>query len=122
MLQLGSVTRTNIDTMPVLLPCRKINTFHMHDSNANLLASSCTDTTVCVWDVRHFTSGSTSKASKNIKPVSILSHGKSCQAAYWAPDGSGRLCSISFDDTLRVFNPESRTEGTMVQKVCNDQK
>lgn len=27
------------------------------------------------------------------------------QAAAWAPDGSGRLLSISFDDTLRVWGP-----------------
>lgn len=37
------------------------------------------------------------------KAVCEVRHQKSSQGAYWAPDGSGRLLSISFDDTLKVW-------------------
>lgn len=32
-----------------------------------------------------------------------LSHGKTCQSAYFAPAGAARLVTTSYDDTLRVW-------------------
>ena len=37
------------------------------------------------------------------EPLGAGRHGRSSHAAYWAPDGSRRLLSISFDDTLAVW-------------------
>eukprot|EP00775_Hariotina_reticulata_P003556 gene3557-3825_t len=37
------------------------------------------------------------------RAVCEVRHQKSSQGALWAPDGSGRLLSISFDDTLKVW-------------------
>lgn len=43
------------------------------------MATSCSDNSVCVWDVR--------KLSQGGKPVSSISHSLTCQSAYFAPDG-----------------------------------
>jgi hypothetical protein len=72
-----------------------------------LLASSCSDGCVSVWDVRQLPSGGTRRPAA----VSALRHAKSSQGAAWATDASGRLLSISFDDTLRVWGPDARTGG-----------
>lgn len=60
-----------------------------------------TATAAQVWDVRKLAEGGGRKPA----PVVALAHPKSSQGAVWAPDGSGRLLSVSFDDTLRVWGP-----------------
>lgn len=90
---------------------RKVNTLCIEPSEGQLLASSSSDGRVMVWDVRalgqalgHSSSASTSSAAAaaggghkpgsthaktaRCKALSVLQHGKSCHAAYWAPDGS----------------------------------
>ncbi|GLI61161.1 hypothetical protein VaNZ11_003447 [Volvox africanus] len=94
---------------------KKINSLHLEPTTDVLLASSCSDGTVCIWDVRklrtavaavaHTHKGSSPQCPRACKPLSELRHGKSCHAAYWAHDGSKRLLSTSFDDTLRVWSP-----------------
>jgi len=65
------------------------------DTDGVRLASCSTDSTVCVWDVRTL--------GKGCKAVYTLEHSKSCQAAAWAPDGTGRLLTTCYDDTLRIW-------------------
>ena len=48
-----------------------------------LLATACSDNSVCVWDVR--------KLSQGAKPLSTVSHSLTCQSAYFAPDGTATL-------------------------------
>ncbi|GIL58489.1 hypothetical protein Vafri_13620 [Volvox africanus] len=95
---------------------KKINSLHLESATDVLLASSSSDGTVCIWDVRkmrtavaavaHTHKGSSPPRSpRACKPLSELRHGKSCHAAYWAHDGSRRLLSTSFDDTLRIWTP-----------------
>lgn len=43
------------------------------------MATSCSDNSVCVWDVR--------KLSQGGKPISSISHSLTCQSAFFAPDG-----------------------------------
>lgn len=57
------------------------------------------DTSVSVWDVRKL-----SEAAKGLKPLCAVSHDKSCQAAFFCPDGSRRLLTTSWDNTLRVWS------------------
>ncbi|KAI8466908.1 MAG: WD40-repeat-containing domain protein [Monoraphidium minutum] len=80
---------------------RKINTLALLGAGAGgggaLLASSCSDGSVRVWDVRALHGGG------RPAPLSALKHDKSSQGAAWAPGGCGRLLSVSFDDTLRVW-------------------
>lgn len=82
---------------------KKINTVHVEPGAERQLATSCGDQTVCVWDVRH--------AGQGAKPVSRLRHSKSCQAAYFAPDGSGNLLTTCYDDLLRVWRPKPSPGG-----------
>ncbi len=45
----------------------------------HLLATACSDNSICIWDVR--------KLSQGGKPVSSVTHSLTCQSAYFAPDG-----------------------------------
>ena len=49
-----------------------------------LMATSCSDNSVCVWDVR--------KLSQGGKPLSSISHSLTCQSAFFAPDGMPCRC------------------------------
>ena len=82
---------------------KKINTVHVEPGAERLVATSCGDQTVKVWDVRN--------VGKGAKPVSRLQHSKSCQAAYFSPDGSGNLLTTCYDDLLRVWRPKPSPGG-----------
>ena len=92
---------------------KKINTVHVEPGEERLLATSCGDQTVCVWDVRN--------TGKGAKPTSLLQHSKSCQAAYFAPDGSGNLLTTCYDDLLRVWRPKA-SPGRGVGAINSDVK
>mmetsp|Transcript_23933 Transcript_23933/g.57048 ORF Transcript_23933/g.57048 Transcript_23933/m.57048 type:complete len:547 (-) Transcript_23933:244-1884(-) len=84
---------------PARLHDRKINSLQMEPSGRPLMATASTDGDVCVWDVR--------RMGPKAKPLARLPHRKSCHGAYWDPsDPSGsccRLATISFDNTVRVY-------------------
>ena len=84
---------------------KKINTVHLEPGAERVMATSCGDQTVQVWDVR--------KSGKGAKPLSRLQHSKSCQAAYFAPDGSGNLLTTCYDDLLRVWRPAGGSAGAV---------
>lgn len=72
---------------------RRINTLHLEPLNQRLLATSGSDATVSIWDVRKLAPAAAGLAAgngpaKGAQPLAHLSHGKSCHAAYFAPDGS----------------------------------
>lgn len=73
-----------------------------------LLASAASDGTVRVWDARRLATGG---GKKPPAPLSSVGHPKSSQGASWAPDGSGRLLSVSFDDTLKVWGQPVNNNG-----------
>ena len=82
-----------------------MNTLQLHSDQVHLL-SSASDGTVAVWDVRQLAQSSSSSSSskpKACKPVASGQHFKSSQGAYWEPGGGRRVLSISFDDTVRVW-------------------
>ncbi len=106
---------------PASNPCSKINTLSLEPSHERLLAASCSDGRVVILDVRQLAArGASSPAASGQRgspaakgkgrscEVDRVVHTKSCQSATWAPDGSGRLLTVSFDDTLRVWGPEGR--------------
>lgn len=74
--------------------CRcQVNTLHLHTNQLHL-ASSASDGSVAVWDVRSLAaaSGSSSKGRKQqqgkaAKPLCSVGHNKSSQGACWCPDG-----------------------------------
>lgn len=76
---------------------RKVNTIHIDPLADHLVATSSTDATVAVWDMRKF-------GKKNPTPLSTGSHRQTCQSAYFAPDGSQRILTTSFDNSVRVWS------------------
>ena len=81
---------------------KKINSLEVEPHESRMFATSSTDTTVALWDVRKVDAK---------HPVALLQHGRSCHGAFWDPSGAGgfkhRLATISFDDTIRVFGSGS---------------
>lgn len=80
---------------------RKVNTVSI-DVSERLVATASTDTAVRVWDLRKLSKGGGSHHKP--KPVHSAAHDASCQGAYFAPDGSQRIVSTSFDNTVRVWD------------------
>lgn len=82
---------------PTEIHARKVNTVHVDPCADHLVATSSTDSTIAIWDMRTF-------GTKSSKPVCVGSHRQTCQSAYFAPDGSQRLVTTSFDNTIRVWD------------------
>jgi WD40 repeat protein len=92
---------------------RKVNTIHIDPLADHLVATSSTDATVAVWDMRKF-------GKKNPTPLSTGSHRQTCQSAYFAPDGSQRILTTSFDNSVRVWNTKkNELEQTLYIKHDN---
>jgi len=100
---------------PIELHNRKINTVHVEPSEGNLFVTSSTDKSVTVWDIR-LMGNRGMKTSK--KAVVSYYHGKSCQGAYFAPDGSHRVLTTCYDNHLNIFDVK-RSKGFDVSSFSN---
>jgi hypothetical protein len=69
-----------------------------------------------VWDVRRLAGTASGRKPLAVSTLSALRHPKSSQSATWAPDGSGRLLSVSFDDTLRVWGAKDAAAAASPQR------
>jgi hypothetical protein len=89
---------------------KKINTLDIDVSGQdNHLVASGTDCTVKVFDTRMVLKATSTPSPKKLsKPLQLGSHTRACQAAYYAPDGSGRILSTSFDDTVRIWQSKQK--------------
>ncbi len=100
---------------------KKINTLSIDCAGGgNLFAASASDGSIRIFDLRKLVgSASTSpssgkircdlgadsgKRAKAAKPVMEGGHAQSCQGAFFAPDGSGRLVSTSRDNTVKIWS------------------
>ncbi|KAL4433964.1 hypothetical protein ABPG75_000405 [Micractinium tetrahymenae] len=75
---------------------KKINTVSIEPLQEQVFATASTDTSIRLWDLRAW--------GKGAKPVATAGHSQACQAALFAPHGSRRLVSTSFDNTVRVWD------------------
>ncbi|KAI3434695.1 hypothetical protein D9Q98_002758 [Chlorella vulgaris] len=75
---------------------KKINTISFEPVQEQVFATASTDTSIQLWDVR--------KLGAGLRPLACANHTHGCQAALFAPDGSKRLVSTSFDSTLRIWD------------------
>ena len=98
---------------------KKINTVDVDVNGvAHQLACSGTDCTVKVFDTRKILKTTTKpSASKLTVPLLVGHHPRACQGAYFAPDGSGRIVSTSFDDTIRVWESRNGKAGELNDTV-----
>ena len=63
---------------------KKINTLHVEPLAERELASSCSDGSIALWDVRKLASAD----GGAVQPSATAGHSFTCQAAYFAPDGT----------------------------------
>ncbi|KAL6501369.1 hypothetical protein OROHE_025016 [Orobanche hederae] len=58
----------------------RIHTIDFNHENSNLVATSCSNGTACIWDLRNIS------VDKPI-PVKVVNHGNGVQSAYFSPSG-----------------------------------
>lgn len=58
-----------------------INTISFNPQNPNIMATSSTDGTACIWDLR-------STRSRKPKTLKTVSHGRAVNSAYFSPSGT----------------------------------
>ena len=85
---------------------RRINTVQLEPAEEILVATSSSDASVKIWDTRKW---------GDKVPLHTLPQNKSCHTAYWSSDGSKRLLTTSYDDTVRVWGPSG---SRMEVKTC----
>jgi WD40 repeat protein len=98
---------------------KKINTLQISPGGGEedkVLLSASTDTTVAIWDMRKLHVKKHTVVGKQAEVCSGHEHQQSCQAAYWAPDGSKKVVSTSFDDTVVIWDARG-TKMEVVKKV-----
>lgn len=82
---------------------KKINTVGFEPGSEMLVVTSSTDSSIKIWDLR--------RAGPGMTPLLQGRHAQTCQAAHFCPDGSRRIASTSFDDTVRVWDASGVTVG-----------
>ncbi|KAF5182538.1 Dna damage-binding protein cmr1 [Thalictrum thalictroides] len=73
----------------------RINTLDFNPENINLVATSSTDGTACIWDVRYIN-------SQKPKYLKMVEHTKSVHSAYFSPSGKF-LATTSIDDKIGIL-------------------
>ncbi|XP_047323643.1 WD repeat-containing protein 76 [Impatiens glandulifera] len=84
----------------------RINTIDFNPANANVMATSSSDGTACIWDLR--------KMNKD-KPRCIreVLHEKAVNSAYFSPSG-GSLATISYDNKIGLSTGATFENITMI--------
>ncbi|KAG8087059.1 hypothetical protein GUJ93_ZPchr0010g9809 [Zizania palustris] len=77
----------------------RINSIDFHPENTYMFATSSTDRTACVWDLR-------SMKKNGAESLKVLEHGRSVQSAYFSPSGC-MIATTSLDDTVRIFSVDN---------------
>nr|CAD1831899.1 unnamed protein product [Ananas comosus var. bracteatus] len=75
---------------------QRINTIDFHPENANLFATSSTDGTACIWDLRR------SKENK-LECLKTVQHNRAVHSAHFSPSGSC-LATTSRDDKVGIIS------------------
>lgn len=88
--RVGSITSS------YMLHEKRINSIDFNPENENLMATSSTDGTACIWDLRNICT----RRPKNLK---MISHEKAVHSAYFSPTGRC-LATTSYDNKVRVLS------------------
>ena len=87
---------------------KKVNTLHLEPAAEKELASSCSDGSVALWDVRKLTASSIGV----VQPIATAGHSFTCQAAYFAPNGAHSLVLQSDRNSLLGCDPNPDPDNT----------
>ncbi|XP_062196716.1 DNA damage-binding protein cmr1-like [Phragmites australis] len=85
----------------------RINSIDFHLENPYIFATSSTDRTACMWDMR-------SMKKKGPESLKVFEHDRSVQSAYFSPSSS-MLATTSLDDTVRVFNVDNFDDSYIIK-------
>ncbi|XP_044463678.1 WD repeat-containing protein 76-like [Mangifera indica] len=106
----GGLNIWDVRTKKSLTECHlheaRINTIDFNSQNHSIMATSSSDGTACLWDLR-------SMNSHKPNPLKIASHKKAVHAAYFSPSGSS-LATTSSDDTVGIWTGVNFEEGSMI--------
>ena len=86
----GRSKKNNNQIQAMNIHNKKINTLSVHN---NTLISSSSDATISLWDIRNIK-----------KAVGNLNVSRTCQSAYFSPDGSGRVLVTCYDDSVQIWD------------------
>ncbi|KAG9456248.1 hypothetical protein H6P81_000756 [Aristolochia fimbriata] len=84
----------------------RINSIDFNPANTNLVATSSTDGTACIWDLRSIRKGAP-------KSVSTITHKKAVHSAYFSPSGN-YLATTSVDNTVGLASGANFADTTMI--------
>ncbi|KAF3955304.1 hypothetical protein ACB098_01G322300 [Castanea mollissima] len=85
----------------------RINSIDFNSENPNIMATSSSDGTACIWDLR----------SVNVdqpKPLREVRHNRAVQSAYFSPSGSS-LATTSTDDTVGIVTGVNFDHTSMIK-------
>ncbi|KAK4792321.1 hypothetical protein SAY86_022756 [Trapa natans] len=85
----------------------RINTIDFNPRNPSIMATSSSDGTSCIWDLRNI-------SSSRVKSIRVVNHKKAVHAAYFSPSGSF-LATSSFDDTVGIVSGTEFNETSFVR-------
>ncbi|KAJ1267807.1 hypothetical protein BS78_07G086400 [Paspalum vaginatum] len=85
----------------------RINSIDFHPENPYTFATSSTDRTACIWDMR-------SMKKKGPESLNVLEFNRAIQSAYFSPSGN-MLATTSLDDTVRIFNVDNFDESCILK-------
>ncbi|XP_044472432.1 WD repeat-containing protein 76-like isoform X2 [Mangifera indica] len=99
--------RTKKSTTESHLHNARINTIDFNSQNLSTMATSSSDGTACLWDLR-------SMNAHKPQPLKIASHKKAVHAAYFSPSGSS-LVTTSYDDTVGIWSGVNFEDACMIE-------
>ncbi|KAM6553178.1 hypothetical protein CsatB_013940 [Cannabis sativa] len=84
----------------------RINSIDFNLQNPNFMATSCSDGTACIWDLRSI---NTDKP----KTLKTVTHKRAVYSAYFSPSGKC-LATTSLDDTVRILDGANFEEASWI--------
>ncbi|WOH02770.1 hypothetical protein DCAR_0522159 [Daucus carota subsp. sativus] len=73
----------------------RINSIHFNACNTNMMATSSSDGTACIWDLRKV-------VADKAEALNTVNHERAVHAAYFSPSGS-ILATTSLDDSIKLL-------------------
>ncbi|KAM7264763.1 hypothetical protein ACFE04_002446 [Oxalis oulophora] len=88
--------RTGKSSAELNLHDSRINTIDFSSTNKNIMATSSTDRTACLWDLRHM-------AADKPQALKTVNHKRAVHSAYFSPSGRS-FATTSLDDTVGIVS------------------
>ncbi|RZC73656.1 hypothetical protein C5167_049136 [Papaver somniferum] len=90
-----------------ILHDQRINTIDFHPENTNCMATSSSDGTACIWDLRNIT-------ANRPESLKMVDHKKAVHSAYFSPSGNC-LATTSANDKVGLIRGTNFMDISMVQ-------